>query len=58
MKRSIRTDLAVEAREMAQEDNQYEIPGVRVENAGQKDINVTRVEVVSKEGEKSIGKPI
>ncbi|WZL77604.1 GPR endopeptidase [Eubacteriales bacterium mix99] len=58
MKRTIRTDLAVEAREMAQEDNQYEIPGVRVENAGQKDINVTRVEVVSKLGEESIGKPM
>ena len=32
MWRGIRTDLAMEARELAQEQKQYEIPGIRVEN--------------------------
>ena len=59
MWRSIRTDLAMEAREMAQEQNQYEIPGVQVENVyPAEDITITRVEVVSELGEESIGKPI
>ena len=59
MWRSIRTDLAMEAREMVQEQNQYEIPGVEVESVKpDEDIAITRVEVVSKQGEKSIGKPV
>jgi hypothetical protein len=55
--RSIRTDLALEAREMAQEQNQFQIPGVKVEEVELKDIKVTRVEVLSKLGEDNIGKP-
>jgi spore protease len=59
MKRSIRTDLAMEAREMAQEQNQIEIPGVKAETVKpDEDITITRVEVVSKIGEDHIGKPI
>jgi spore protease len=57
--KSIRTDLAMEAREMAQEQKQGEIPGVRVENImPAEDIVVTRVEVVSRLGEENIGKPV
>ena len=59
MWRSIRTDLAMEAREMAQQQNQYEIPGVQVENVQPvEDIIISRVEVVSKLGEERIGKPV
>jgi spore protease len=57
--RGIRTDLAMEARELAQEQNQYEIPGIKVENAEPVEgISISRVEVVSKLGEENIGKPI
>ncbi len=56
--RSIRTDLALEAREMAQEENQFHIPGVKVDTINKDNIQVTRVEVVSEEGEIRIGKPM
>jgi spore protease len=58
MKNSIRTDLALEAREMAQEQKKIDIPGVKVENVELEGINVTRVEVVSELGEAHIGKPV
>ncbi len=59
MKRSIRTDLAMEAREMVQEQNKKEIPGVKAETVTpEEDITITRVEVVSPIGEDHIGKPI
>ena len=59
MKRSIRTDLAMEAREMAQGQNKVDIPGVKSETVTpDEDITITRVEVVSPIGEDSIGKPI
>ncbi len=58
MRRSIRTDLAMEAREMAQQQNQMEIPGVITETVTpDEDITITRVEVVSLIGEENIGKP-
>ncbi len=59
MKRSIRTDLAMEAREMAQGQNKVDIPGVKAETVKpDEDITITRVEVVSPIGEDNIGKPI
>ncbi len=59
MWKNIRTDLAMEAREMAQEQGRHDIPGVQVENfKAEEDISITRVEVVSEIGEKNIGKPI
>lgn len=63
-KRSIVTDLALEAREIFKElkkevvQEMREPPGVDVENAGTQDIKITRVRVVSPEGEASIGKPM
>lgn len=58
-----RTDLALEAHEILKENElkntqgiQQEPAGVVVENAGTEDIKITRVRVVSKEGEESIGK--
>lgn len=56
--RNIRTDLAMEARDMAQSGSKQEIPGVRVDNVRLKNINITRVEVTSPNGEARIGKPI
>jgi spore protease len=64
MNRSIRTDLAVEAREILNEQaqreakNESEIQGIAVENAGSQDIKITRVRVTSPAGEQAIGKPI
>ncbi|HZK34000.1 MAG TPA: GPR endopeptidase [Bacillota bacterium] len=56
--RTIRTDLAMESREMAQQGSQQEIPGVLVDNVRLKNINITRVEITSPTGEARIGKPI
>ena len=59
MWKTIRTDLAMEAREMAREQNQSEIPGVSVDKLEpEEDITITRVEVISQEGEENIGKPM
>ncbi|WHH60434.1 GPR endopeptidase [Petroclostridium sp. X23] len=57
---NIRTDLALEAREMYQQNanQESEVPGVEVENAGSKDISVTRVKVTSSEGVEAMGKPM
>lgn len=62
---NIYTDLAVELHEMISEDSkkdneECEIEGVRlkVEETPNKDIKVTWVEVLNKEGEAQMGKPI
>lgn len=57
---SIRTDLAVEAREIYQKSNPNvkEIPGVDVKvDNNEEGINITTVNVKSQEGSKIIGKP-
>lgn len=62
--KSIRTDLTLEAHELLkeqaikQESEQRDIPGVRVENAGDEQIKITRVTVETPAGEKAIGKPM
>jgi len=63
--RSIRTDLALEAKELFKQQalretmhEHGEPPGVEVENAGTDAIKITRVRVVSPTGEASIGKPM
>ncbi len=65
--RSIRTDLALEAHELFKQEEMRqnmqnrggnEPPGVEVENAGNEDIKISRVRVVSPTGEASIGKPM
>lgn len=53
----LRTDLALEAREMHSEKNQTEIPGVIVDEEEIGDVVVTRVEVVDKYGADLMGKP-
>ena len=62
--KSVRTDLTLEAHELLQEqalrekNEQQGIPGVRLENAGDDVIKITRVVVDTPAGEKAIGKPM
>lgn len=61
---SIRTDLALEASEifrqqaMRERASLQQPPGVEIENAGDEEISISRVRVVSREGEEAIGKPM
>lgn len=56
---SIRTDLAVEARELYKKDSGREVPGVEVDtNNEDEGINVATVRIVDNEGSKIMGKPI
>ncbi len=53
----IRTDLAIENRELYKEQNNREVPGVEVEEEKGEDYTVTRVKILNESGEKSMGKP-
>jgi len=55
---NIRTDLAIEAREIHSKEKRGDIPGVDVEIKKGEHMTVTVVKVVDKRGEKIIGKPI
>ncbi|NLK98190.1 MAG: GPR endopeptidase, partial [Epulopiscium sp.] len=57
---SVRTDLAIETREMVRKDQDVEVPGVKVTVEEQKDkqITVTWVEIMNEEGARQMGKPI
>lgn len=55
---SIRTDLAVEAREIYTGEKEKEIPGVEVETKDGENMTVTIVKIIDKRGEKIIGKPM
>lgn len=54
----IRTDLAIEAREIFQERSKVEIKGVEVDKEEKENYKVTRVRVLNEYGEKKLGKPI
>ncbi len=53
----IRTDLAIENREMYQEKNSGEVPGVEVEKEEGKDYTVTRVKILDEVGATNLQKP-
>lgn len=53
-----RTDLALESREIYQEENNCEVPGVEVETRKKGRTDITVVDVVNKSGEREIGKPM
>ncbi len=53
----IRTDLAIENRELYQEENKEEVPGVEVEKEEGKDYIVTRVKILDELGSRNLGKP-
>lgn len=57
---SVRTDLAIEAREMIQTESEVDVSGVtvEVEKNPDYDITVTWVKILNESGQKSIGKPI
>ena len=57
--RNVRTDLALEAREIyKQKNNNNEIEGIEVINEKQDEVNITTVKVKSEEGAQKIGKPV
>ncbi len=53
---NIRTDLAIEAREMLMGETKEEIPGVLTETESFDEISVTRVNITTPEAEKRMGK--
>src|SRR5690554_6584601 len=55
-KRSIRTDLAIEAHQMLVGEVEQEIPGVLVETEEKDHLRVSRVHITSPEGEERMGK--
>ena len=57
---NFRTDLAVERNDIYKRVNniQNEIDGVKIENESQEDIEISRVRIISEEGEMKLGKPI
>ena len=54
---SIRTDLAIEAKQAYTEENKRELDGVRVDEENDGDIKVTTVTIESDEAGKELGKP-
>lgn len=54
---SIRTDLAVEAKELYEKESSRKIQGVEVSKREKEEIKITSVKVVTDEGERAIGKP-
>lgn len=57
---SVRTDLAIEARELAQREaaKADEVEGVEVETEEQSEYSLTHVRIVSQQGSQRMGKPI
>ncbi|WKV08813.2 GPR endopeptidase [Thermoanaerobacterium sp. CMT5567-10] len=55
---SIRTDLAVEARELYKDGHAGEIPGVSVDEKEEDGIKTVKVSILNDEGVKAMGKPI
>ncbi len=54
----VRTDLAIENRELYQEENNKEVPGVEVETEEDENYNVTRVKILDEIGSDAMGKAI
>ncbi|WFD11568.1 GPR endopeptidase [Tepidibacter hydrothermalis] len=54
--KNIRTDLAIEAREMYSEDRDVEIPGVKVDQEENEDYTVTRIEIMDEKGKEIMKK--
>ncbi len=53
----VRTDLAVEVRELYSKENNREVPGVEVKKDESKNFSITRVTILDELGEKYMGKP-
>lgn len=55
---NVRTDLALEARELFVQTNKREADGIEVIEEQRGDINITKVKILNDVGEKSMGKPV
>ncbi|MGE5473484.1 MAG: GPR endopeptidase [Ignavibacteriales bacterium] len=56
MPQSVRTDLALETRELYKKSNQIEVPGVEVETESLDELSITRVKIKTTEGAEAMGK--
>ncbi|EGO87160.1 peptidase, partial [Clostridium botulinum C str. Stockholm] len=56
--KNIRTDLAVEAKEIYEEENGKSIQGVEFDEDFESGVKLTDVRILDENGEKSMGKPI
>jgi len=54
---NIRTDLAVESREIYRETYKREVPGVDIETEESENYSITRVKIINENGEREMGKP-
>lgn len=54
----VRTDLAIEARELYKERVKQEISGVKVDKEESDNYTITRVEIINQNGQQKMGKPI
>lgn len=54
----VRTDLAVEAREIYNEGKEQEVPGIEVEREEEEDYIVTRIKILNKLGQQKLNKKI
>jgi spore protease len=55
---TVRTDMAVEARDIVRGTDAREVPGVRVRERNARGVKVTEVTVTSEEGSRLLGKPV
>lgn len=55
---SPRTDLAIETREMLENEENDNLDGVEVETKEEEDISITHVKILNEKGSKAMGKPI
>ncbi len=55
---SVRTDLAVEAKEIYEKGNNKNVPGVQINEYKEGEIHVTDVLILDEAGEKALGKPV
>ncbi|HZG57373.1 GPR endopeptidase [Paenibacillus sp.] len=53
---SVRTDLAVEAREMASQGGRQPIPGVEMETTEEKGVTITKIDISTEQGAQALGK--
>lgn len=55
---NVRTDLAIERRDIYESENNKTITGVTIEEESSEDIKITTVHIENEEGERNMGKPI
>lgn len=55
---NVRTDLAIEAKEIYQKNNNGKFPGVEVSEENEGEVKITKVRIKDEIGERAMGKPI